>query len=287
MTTQSILRNTRPKAVLFLLLILTGAQLWAGPPYQTDDPQPLDFHHYEFYQFATVNSTPVETDPTGPALEFNWGAVPNLQLHIIFPLGAVLPSNNPIYRPAGVGPSAYGLTDTELGAKYRFVQETTHRPQVGTYPMLELPTGSYTRGLGAGKVWYKLPLWIQKSWGPWTAYGGIGYQLVPQHQYRNFLFTGWLLQRDLGKKLTLGAELFSHQKEGFATPQTQSSTMADIGGSYYFKNPGLQLLFAYGHSVAGQTENYAYLGLYQTWGAHSGKAQNPFLSRLFPSHAKE
>jgi len=54
------------------------------------------------------------------------------------------------------------------------------------------------------------------------------------------------LQRDLGKKLTLGGEIFSHGKEGLATPQTHSSTMVDLGGYYYFKNPGFQLLFAYG-----------------------------------------
>lgn len=273
-----------PTKILLLLILLTGKQLRAGPPFQTDDPAPVDFRHFEFYQFSTVSSTPVETDPTGPAFEFNWGAVPNLQLHIILPFGAALPSNNPIYRPGGVGPSAYGLTDTETGAKYRFVQETKRRPQIGMYPMVELPTGSYSRGLGVGKVWYKLPLWIQKSWGEWTAYGGGGYQVVPQQQYRDFLYAGGLLQRNLGKKLTLGSEIFSHQKEGFATPQTQSSTMVDFGGYYYIKNPALQLLFAYGHSVIGQTENYAYLGLYQTWGSHANKAPNGFLSYLFHSH---
>jgi len=42
--------------------------------------------------------------------------------------------------------------------------------------------------------------------------------------------------------------------------------MIDAGGYYHFKSPGLQLLFAYGHSIAGQTENYGYLGLYKTWG---------------------
>jgi len=278
--------NPARSCVLFLLILLTATQLWAGPPFQTDDPAPIDFRHFEFYQFASVSSTPVETDPTAPAFEFNWGAVPNLQLHIILPFGAVIPSNNPVYLPGGAGPSAYGLTDTETGAKFRFVQETKHRPQIGIYPMFELPTGSYSRGLGVGKLWYKLPLWVQKSWGEWTTYGGAGYQVVPQHQYRNFLYAGCLLQRNIGKKLTLGSEIFAHQKEGFATPQTQHATMIDLGGYYYIRNPGLQVLFAYGHSVAGQTENYAYLGLYQTWGNNSGKP-NGFLSHLFPSRSKE
>ena len=46
--------------------------------------------------------------------------------------------------------------------------------------------------------------------------------------------------------------------------------MVDVGGYYHFKkHPGEQFLFCYGHSVAGQTENYAYLGLYWTWGKDS------------------
>jgi len=274
------------KTLLLLLFLVTGTQLWAGPPFQTDDPEPVEPGHFEFYQFGMVSSTPVETDPTGPAFEFNWGALPNLQLHIIVPFGATIPSNNPIYLPGGVGRTAYGLTDTETGAKIRLVQETKHRPQIGIYPMFELPTGSYSSGLGVGKVWYKMPVWVQKSWGEWTTYGGAGYQIVPQTQYRNFFYTGWLLQRNLGKKLTLGGEVFSHRKEGFATPQTQASTLVDLGGMYYFKNPGLQLLFAYGHSVAGQTENYAYLGLYQTWGGKSDKGTG-FLARMFSAHGRE
>jgi hypothetical protein len=40
------------------------------------------------------------------------------------------------------------------------------------------------------------------------------------------------------------------------------------------------LLFAYGHSVAGQTENYAYLGMYWTWGKDEKKkaVENALLS---------
>jgi hypothetical protein len=275
------------KEFLLLLVLVTGTQLWAGPPFQTDDPQPVDPGHFEFYQFGTVASTPAVTNPTGPAFEFNWGAVPNVQLHIIVPFGATMPSDNPIYLPGGVGKSAYGLSDTETGAKIRLVQETKYRPQIGIYPMFELPTGSYSKGLGVGKVWYKMPLWVQKSWGEWTTYGGAGYQIVPQTLYRNFFYTGWLLQRNIGKKLTLGGEVFSHRKEGFATPQTQASTLVDLGGMYYFKNPGLQLLFAYGHSVAGQTENYAYLGLYQTWGGKGDKGSNGFLARMFSGRGRE
>jgi hypothetical protein len=52
--------------------------------------------------------------------------------------------------------------------------------------------------------------------------------------------------------------------------------MIDLGGYYHFKHhPGEQFLFCYGHSVAGQTENYAYLGMYWTWGKDDQKANAP------------
>jgi hypothetical protein len=259
-----------PRACLGVLafLVFAGALLnaQAGPPFQTDDPTPVDLGHYEFYIFGTVDGTPAELDSVGPAFEFNWGAIPNIQLHAILPFGGVYPSNNPVYAPAGAGPSAFGLTDTELGVKYGFLKQTPHRPQIGSFTMFEIPTGNSTRGLGVGKVWYKLPLWAEKEFGPWSLVGGLGYTIVPQTGYRDFLYGGFLVKKEISKKLEMSAEVFSHDREGFAAAQTQSSTMIDAGGYYHFKSPGLQLLFAYGHSIAGQTENYAYLGLYKTWG---------------------
>jgi hypothetical protein len=238
----------------------------AGPPFQTDDPTPVDLGHYEFYIFGTVDGTPVEMDPTGPAFEFNWGAIPNIQLHAILPFGAVIPSNNPVYAPGGAGPSAFGLTDMELGVKYGFIKQTPHRPQIGSFTMFEMPTGNFNKGLGVGKVWYKLPLWAEKEFGSWSLVGGLGYAVVPQTGYRNYLYGGYLMKKTVNERLELSAEVFSHAREGLATAQTQASTLVDAGGYYHFKTPGLQLLFAYGHSIAGQTENYGYLGLYKTWG---------------------
>jgi hypothetical protein len=150
-----------------------------------------------------------------------------VQLHAILALGAIAPSNNPIYLPGGTGPGAFGLTDMEVGTKIAFIKESKYVPQIGAFTMFEIPTGSYDKGLGAGKVWYKLPIWLQKNAGPWTFDGGAGYQVVPQIGYRNFPYTGWLLKRTLSERLELGAELFAHGREGFAAAQTEASAMID------------------------------------------------------------
>ena len=283
------MKTARFIAVLLILLGVGRSAALAGPPFQTDDPEPIDYKNYEFYTFASADGTPVEMDSVGPAIEFNWGALPNVHLHIILPLAEIFPSNNPAFAPSGEGPSAIGLGDIETGIKYRFIQESKHRPQIGTFVMFELPSGSAPKGLGVGKTWYKVPLWAQKSFGPWTTYGGGGETLFDHSDgYRDFPFAGWLLQRDIGKKWTLGTEVFYHGPEGFATPQTGYATLLDVGGYYKFRDPGFQLLFSYGHSVAWQTENYAYLGLYWTWGKPAGKDQsskdqNSETSELTPS----
>ncbi|HXE63053.1 MAG TPA: hypothetical protein VN519_05905 [Bryobacteraceae bacterium] len=252
-------------AIFAVTFVFAAASAWAGPPFQTDDPEPIDYGHYEFYTFASSDGTPVETDAFGPALEFNWGALPNVHLHIMVPAATAFPHD---------GPRTFGIGDIETGIKYRFVQETKIRPMIGTFVMIELPTGNADRGLGLGKTWYKLPLWIQKSWGPWTSYGGGGEVVlggkVPG--FRNYPFAGWLVQRDLGRKWTLGTEAFFHGPEGVDAPQFRASTLIDFGGYYKFHgNESRQLLFCYGHSVAGGTENYAYLGLYWTWGKDKDK----------------
>jgi hypothetical protein len=268
------------RLALILLVVTFASRLCAqGPPYQTDDPVPVDLHHYEFYIFGGVDGTPAEIDSTGPAFEFNWGAIPRVQLHAILPWGEIVPSNNPVYLPGGTGPSAFGLTDMELGAKIAFIKESRHMPQIGSFTMFEMPTGNAGRGLGVGKVWYKLPIWLQKNSGKWLFDGGGGYQVVPQTGYRNFPYGGFLVKRELNERLELGAEIFAHGSEGYAAAQTEASAMIDIGGYYHFKNPNEQFLFCYGHSVAGQTENYAYVGMYWTWGRDDKKTAR---SGLFP-----
>jgi hypothetical protein len=255
------------RLALILLSVLIASTLHAqGPPYQTDDPVPVGLNHYEFYIFGGMDGTPAEIDSTGPAFEFNWGALPRVQLHALLPLGGVFPSNKPMF-PGSTGSSAFGLTDMELGVKVAWFKETKHIPQIGTFTMFEIPTGNSDKGLGVGKVWYKIPVWMQKNIGHWLLDGGVGYQIVSQDGYRNFPYAGFLVKYTFGKTLELGGEVFAHGRDGFAPGQSQSSAMVDLGGYYHFKHlPGMQFLFCYGHSVAGQSENYAYMGLYWTWG---------------------
>src|SRR5579859_1098227 len=75
-------------ALLCFACLVGGSALFAqGPPFQVDDPVPVDFRHYEFYIFGATDGTPAEMDYAGPAFEFNWGAVPRVQVHAVLPWG--------------------------------------------------------------------------------------------------------------------------------------------------------------------------------------------------------
>jgi hypothetical protein len=247
--------NTRSARQRWLgaALALASSAAVAGPPFMTDDPVPVDYRHSEFYVFSTYDKTDDGRDIAVPAFEYNYGVLPDTQLHVVVPYAKSEPNGAP--HESGPG-------DIEIGVKYRFVQETKTSPQIGIFPMAELPTGDSDKGLGNGKTWWRLPVWIQKSWGEWTTYGGAGYVVNHAEGQKSYPFAGWLLQKDIGEKWTLGGEVFGRSKD---TDDGRGTTVMNFGGFYKF-TPDFNLLFSAGHSVSGERHTVAYLGLWWTWG---------------------
>jgi hypothetical protein len=254
-----------------LLLLRFASTAFAGPPFQTDDPEPVPYRHYEAYLFSTLDSTRNGTGTQGPAAEFNWGAVPNVQLHLVIPLAASIPPE---------GGTTFGLGDMEAGIKYRFIQQTKHRPEVGTFTMLEIPSGNPHKGLGNGQAWARLPIWLQKDEGPWTSFWGGGWTINRAPGMRDYAFAGWEVQRQVSKRLILGGEFFGHGSEGPASADSGAATLADLGG-YYNLTKHCSLLFSLGHSMAGQADTLGYLGLYWTWGSSETAAKVTRLLQKF------
>jgi hypothetical protein len=238
--------------VAVCLCLMLSMRSFAGPPFLTDDPDPVDYQHWEAYLFTLGELSRNGNSVEGPAVEMNYGALPDTQLHLIVPMTTV----------GGGGLStASGLGDTEVGIKYRFVHETNGWPQIGIFPFAELPTGNARRGLGNGRTWFQLPLWLQKSWGPWTTYGGGGAVLNSAPGQRDHPYGGWLVQRDFGKHLTLGGESFA---EGRDMDNDKGFAALNFGGSYNV-NEHFSLLFSAGHSVLGDDHTLWYFAFYWTW----------------------
>jgi len=238
------------KAVVMLGLFCRAC--WAGPPFFTDDPEPVEYGHGEFYLASQYVKTADDRTGTAPHMEVNYGVYPNLQLHVIAPAA--------FDRPSG-GPTAYGYGDTELGAKYRFIQETKYCPEIGTFPLVEAPTGDAGRDLGNGNAQIFIPIWLQKTWGPWTTYGGGGYWVNPGAGHQNGGFAGWLLQRDLSKVLSLGTEMFHREGETVNGP---TGTGFTAGGQVNFGKHS-HLLFSAGKDFSGPDHLTRYLAFQWTF----------------------
>ena len=230
----------------------------AGPPYLTDDPDPVELHHFEMYAFSLSDSSQhAGTSWQAPSYEMNFGIAPRIQFHFVLPIGS-------FYAPDGTRSFAVG--DTELGLKAKLLSESKYIPETGLFPFLELPTGSVSKGLGVGKTWYRVPVWFKKGFedDKWTEYLGGGEAIVPQTGYDNYPFAGFLSQHKFTEKLVLGVELFGHGAEGDRTVAGDRAILMN-GGGYYAFGDHFQLLFAGGHSVVWAPETYTYLAAYWTW----------------------
>jgi hypothetical protein len=255
-------------AVVMAEIMLTGVVVlvfagsaWAGPPFFTDDPEPAEYLHWEVYVATQwAHDKDAGTSGTLPHLEVNYGAAPDLHLHMIIPAA---------YSAPHEGSTQYGFGDMELGVKYRFIHEDEKgwRPQVGTFPIVVLPTGSSSRGLGEGHVKVLFPLWLQKSWGPWTTYGGGGYWYHPGEDNKNYWFTGWLLQRECSKMLTLGAEIFNTSPKAKGE---SDETGFNVGGVFNLSEEH-HILFSAGRDIKGPNTLFAYLAFQWTFGPKEEK----------------
>lgn len=187
---------------------------WAGPPYVTDDPQPTDTGRWEIYSFAT--GTQASGDLTGEAgLDINYGAAKRLQLTAVLPVsfenGARL-----------------GAGDVELAAKYKLVSqhEGGWLPDIAIFPRVFLDTGTRFTPERPGLF---LPVWAEKDFGPWSVFGGGGWQFNPGAGERNFWQSGLVVTRSFGDRFSLGAEVFHQTAQDFAS---KPFTGVNLGATY-------------------------------------------------------
>jgi hypothetical protein len=187
----------------FVASLACGGPARAGPPFVTDDPEPVDFQHFEINTAAQGAQTRGARSGAMPGVDINYGVLPETQFHIGL-AGPWQVSDGKAFQ--------FGYGDTEIGLKYRFISEdyAGWRPQVAVYPIMDLPTGDAQRDLGAGHIRLFLPLWVQKSIDDWQTYGGGGYWINRYGDSRNYWFAGWTLLRKFSDQWMLGGEIF-HQ----------------------------------------------------------------------------
>jgi hypothetical protein len=207
-------------AGVLVLALLAGLPAWAGPPFVTDDPEPTETGHWENYLF--VESTRAGGTWSGPAVgvELNYGPFPDTQLTASFPLA---------HDPGTGGPGVI-FAPLAFSVKYRFIEEDPEgwRPQVALFPAIQTPVGRAARTSPTTEA---LPFWAQKSWGPWTAFGGGGVVVNPGTGNRDFMVYGLALLRQVSPDLQIGVESFGQTRDAASD---RANTSVGFGWLYDF-----------------------------------------------------
>ncbi len=199
------------------LVSITTVPAIAGPPYLTDDPEPTDYRHYEIYMFNSGMVTSGDTSgETG--IDFNYGGAPNLQLTATIPAAFDGPSH---------GPFLGGPGNVELAAKYRFLTQQNVGLDVAVFPRVFLPSAS--SNVGDQHASFLLPLWIEKDWDNWSAFGGGGCEYNHAWNAQSFCLMGAVVTHKLTDNLDLGLELF-HQTPN--VPGGAQTTSVGLGATY-------------------------------------------------------
>jgi hypothetical protein len=195
-----------------------GAAVWlgaispalAGPPYLTDDPVPTDYQHFEIYTFTQVTTA---QDGTGgqSGIDFNYGGAPNLQLTATVPVDYDVPAG---------GAAAGGLGNIELAAKYRFLTQQNFGVDIAVFPRVIMPSAS--TNVGDQHASFLLPLWLEKDWGPWSAFGGGGCEINRGGGSQDFCEAGLVVTNQIRADLQVGLEIFHQTADTIGGQDTTS-----------------------------------------------------------------
>lgn len=210
------------------LAALVAIPAFAGPPYDTDDPEPTDFRHWEIYGFVTGSGFRGSTDGA-LGLDLNYGAVRDVQLTATVPMAFTHDNTTGI-----------GAGNLEFGVKYRFFHSEAAGVSIAAFPRLIVPSGGHR--FGTGRAAYQLPVWAQKDFGGWSLFGGGGYTINPGAGNRDYWKGGVALTREVTPRLTLGAEA-THQ--GPDARDARPGSTLGLGGTWRVKGPA-SLLFSAG-----------------------------------------
>lgn len=172
-------------------------------PWNTEDADPVEYGHYEFT--GTIKGTVANKSHSAdmPSAQIAYGLTPDMEVNV---------TGKGNYRKVGGESAQYGVGDTELQAKYRFITEDEEgwRPAMALSPTVSIPTGDSKEGLGSGHTSTTLPLSAQKSFGDWTTIVSAAYSVNAHQDDRNFWYYGWVVTNQINEELTVGGELY-HQ----------------------------------------------------------------------------
>lgn len=234
-----------------LALMAGRAHAQGGPPLITDDPGTPGAGRWEINLGFTIEKSRSETFFEAPILDINYGLGERIQFKYEVPW-LILDEEG--------GGARSGLGDSQIGVKYRFLDEERHGVSMSIYPQLSFnnPTSSDERGLVDPGTEFALPLQIARRAGPVELSLEVGYSLI-EHAEDEW-FYGLAAAWPLSERFALLGEAHGVAKRGFE----EDLLVFNLGGVLQ-AHEHVNFLFSAGRVFRGsgamKPELLGYLGL--------------------------
>lgn len=234
-----------------LFILAASLSVHAGPPLITDDPDTPGEGRWEINLPITREQSCDQRIFETPLLDINYGLGERTQVKFEVPWVVLDRRDNGTID---------GLGNSEIGVKYRFLDEDRHGMSMSIYPQLEFnnPTSSDERGLVDEGVRLKLPVQMTRSVGSFDLYLEAGYEFVEadDDEWLYGVATGY----PVNDQLELLAEVAGTAGHDF----DEAELVFNIGGKVAI-NDYLNLLLSAGRgfleSSSGEPELLGYWGL--------------------------
>jgi hypothetical protein len=184
-------------ATLVLVSVAWSEPLFpqGGPPLRTDDPGTPGDGNWEVNLAATADKRDSRLLLEAPLVDINYGVGERIQLKFEIPW---------LFLDEDDGPSKNGLGNSQVGVKWRFLDQAEEWLDVSVYPQVEFnnPSSSARRDLVDDGTAWTLPIELEKSFGPVSVNPEIGYVLLEDEDE-------WLYGLALGYSPSSGIELLA------------------------------------------------------------------------------
>lgn len=234
-----------------LCLALTVAHAQGGPPLETDDPGTLDRGRWELNLAVTLERSPDGTIYEAPLGDVNYGLGERIQLKLEIPL------------QFQSGDTRAALGNPLVGVKWRFLEDSSSRTAVSTYPQLEIHSSVLVPDDTENEPEaLLLPIQLAREWGEVGVNAEVGYRIVKGTS--DELFYGLALGYRATGSLELLTECNGSSDHAWAVTQL----LCQLGARYEVAKH-FSLLGASGTGVAGvpaeRRQFHLYLGLQSRW----------------------
>jgi hypothetical protein len=202
----------------------------------TDDPETPGNHHWEINLAMTLSQTRDGRVFGVPLLDVNYGLGERVQMKVETPWLVVQDRHG--------GPTQSGFGSTNLGLKWRFIDQEKHGFSMSMYPQFEFKTSSASvrKHLIESGSELRLPIEMSREFGKFALDGEFGYQFVGSA--KDELIYGIAVEHKLTKRVELVGEVHGESKRNL----TDNEVVFNIGGRYEI-NKRYTLLFSSGRTL--------------------------------------